>query len=583
MLIGVLAGAQPAAAARAAPPFSLEERAVAIASPALVFVDVGLRGYLRNRVSGQLVDEFPAVVHRWCSGFAVSGDGHVVAPTHCLLSHPDSLRGAAAFIVANAMIAGGRLAPAAKNAFIEQVKRSAEFTGAEPQSPPALASVTGQLFVATTDTERATAIQGRVVDSQPVDGGGVTLLKFDTTGLPVASLAPTAMSPDLQVVQVSFTTSDPEAQPATYIVRSRTARVTGSHGSSSPQRYRLDGDLGANSDGGMVIDTRGDVIGMITHDQALPGRPNDLLIGADHILSLLSNAGVGNELAPTDEVYRAGLDAYFGGYYSDAIARFESVLAQQPNNLPAQTYHAHATERLAIEGDPRSTFPAWTIIASVATIVVLLGVIAALLLRAWRSRARDRAYDDLSPLDEMGQYHAVAVRHPPISGAPISGPAGAPTSAPPDAPTAHTVPAGHAAQAVPAVPAWPLAVPGTAPDGVPTWAPPGVATSATPGATPATPAWTPPPTQADVAWAPRGPIDGTGVAAPGPAPGQATPPAAAAYPSTTPVAAWPAVTFWRDQSQDGNTVPPPGPAPSPIDPATGQPKAADDGQQPGSR
>ncbi len=51
--LGAVAAAVPfAAPAHAAPAYTLEERAVAIASPSLVFVEAHLTGYLRVRATG---------------------------------------------------------------------------------------------------------------------------------------------------------------------------------------------------------------------------------------------------------------------------------------------------------------------------------------------------------------------------------------------------------------------------------------------------------------------------------------------------------------------------------------------------
>src|SRR5262245_56936564 len=68
----------------AAPPYSLEERAAAIASPSLVFLTVRVEGYLRVRKTGALVNDAPVSVYRYCSAYGVSSAGHVATTTHCI-------------------------------------------------------------------------------------------------------------------------------------------------------------------------------------------------------------------------------------------------------------------------------------------------------------------------------------------------------------------------------------------------------------------------------------------------------------------------------------------------------------------
>jgi Trypsin-like peptidase domain len=568
-LLTVLAVTRLAAPAAAAPPHSPEERAAAIASPALVFLDIGLEGYLRNRSTGALVDDAPAVVHSQCSGFVVSEDGDVVTTTQCLQSRQDSLRGAAAFIVANNMIKAGKLASGKKTVFVDEIKRTADFTGKAKGTAPTVSTVTGQVIHATTDPDKATTISGRVVDAQPIESGDVALVKLDTKGLPVAKLAPTTLNPNTQIVMLGFTTPNPDADPANYAVQSRSGKIVSPYGTQSPRRYLLDGDLGVASRGGMVVDGNGNVVAMITADVTTTQRANNIGVDGARVADLLGKAGVSNELTSTDQAYRTGLDAYFGGRYTDAIKQFDTVIAAQPNNLPAQTYRAHATQRLAIEGDPTSSTDTWSLVFVAAAVVLAIVMVLVMLLRGRRLRKRERAMDQYEPY----------AGGPPISGGPTSGvpTSGLPTSsAPPLASPGWGVPSSPATGSpweVPIIPggmdystsvALPVAPPGPgvapepgAPNGqplVPTldqWAPP---------VTPPVPTldqWAPPVPTLDQ-WAP--PVT------PPPAPPVAAPPA-----PLTPeerLAAWPAVIIWRDSNAD-DPVPPPSPAPNlATDPST---------------
>jgi hypothetical protein len=370
--------------ASAAPPYTPEERAVAIASPSLVFLDVRLAGYLRIKATGALVEPSIVYVHSRCSGFVVSGDGHVVTTTHCLQPTADSQRGSAVSIVATDLVKANKLSAADKANFVTARAKDSVFTGVTANVSP-VSTLTGQLFAATTNAAAAASFTGRVVDSQPTSGDDLTLIQLDTSGLPVAKLTATPLNPDLSVVSIGFGS----APGSTFTPVSRPSTVLGRYGAASPLRYRLDGDLGSASSGGMVVDNDGQVVGMITADLHSTDHTNRLVAGTAQILSLLSNAGVHNDLSATDTTYRAGLDAYFGGRYREAITSLDAVLAAEPDNILARTYRQHASERLAIEGEPITGPTIWKIAAAAAAAGVLLGLIpvGVLALRRWRRRS----------------------------------------------------------------------------------------------------------------------------------------------------------------------------------------------------
>jgi hypothetical protein len=511
------------APAAAAPPYTLDERAVAITSPSLVFLEARLEGFMRIRATGALVEAAAVSVYSRCSGFVVGSEGYVVTTTHCLAPSPDSLRGSAAYIVANDLIRDKKLTQQQKADFIAQLMRTADLTGATPGSPP-VTTVSGQLFVGLPGQTDSTAITGQVVDSQPTAKGDVALVKLDKKGLPVAQLDDVTLNPDTHVATVGFGTSDPNAATVTYTTQSRGGKVVGKYGADSLPRYQLDGDIGPTSNGGMVVDGTGHVVGMINADMASKDRTNQLVTPTSRINEVLSNSGVRNTLAPTDEAYRAGLDAYFGGRYTDAIRQFDTVLAATPSHLPAQTYRKHATDRRAIEGDPTTNTGQWLLIAAGA--VLFIAVVAAILMfvRGRGRRTRER---------ELGRFVPAPVSGLPISGTPTSGMpiSGVPISG---VPISGVPISGTPISGVP--------VSGTPVSGVPVSG--GVAGG--PGPAELT------------AWAP----DTSGYVLP---PYQA--PAHPPYETTSAPAPdgnapdWPALAVWRAPHPDG-PVPPPGPAPN---------------------
>jgi hypothetical protein len=518
-LLGLVSTTFVTTPAAAVPPYTVEERAAAIASPALVLVDAAFEGYLRLRATGELVYNQPMSVHNRCTGIVVNADGNVITPTHCVSLRTDDLRVAATSVVADEMIRVGKLASADRESFLTNVRKNADFTGTTKDAPP-VASVSGQLFVAT-NTSSESMIKGKVVKSQASDKGDVTLIKLDAKGLPVAKLGKATFNAGDPLVFSAFTSQNPGATQATFTVDYKVQRIQSPYGTADPPTlFRHDGDLGPTWHGGMVLDNDGNVIGIITTDQSSTNRAPRLAQDTTPIFALLTETGVANEQTGLDRTYRDGLDDFYAGRYRDAIRSFDAVLAAQPNNAPAATFREQSKIRMAVEGDNSPLLSPLVLIGlGGLAVLVIAGLVVALIVRGRRLKVRER---------EVAQYEAylpisgVPVSGLPVSGLPVSGLpiSGVPTSGIPPASEVPTsgVPVSTGTPWVSNTGSWV----------VPVSTPPGYAVPDQTGApeyvTPASP--TTPPAEA--------PPDGA----------QDT------------SANWPAVTVWRTPEGDGSEPPP---------------------------
>ena len=461
----------------AIPAYSLEERGTAIASPSLVFLDFRFEGFLRTRATGQPVDPSPVVVFSRCSGFVVNPDGYVVTATHCM--KPPSLRTDAAAVLTDNLIRGGKLATADRSAFLGQVQQTADFTGASAGDAPKI-TVKAQLYSAVTDSDSAKTIAATVVDSQAAADGETTLVKLDRRGLPAVQLADAPLPANLAVVMLAF---GPASDTSTnfivnFTVRSQGATILGPYGNGTPPRSLLDRNIGPVSHGGMVADDGGNVLGMITADTTANDQSNKIVTPTSTIADLLEANQVKNTLAPMDQTYRAALDAYFGGRYTEAIKKLDSVLAAEPDNAVAQTYRQHASVRLAIEGDPSAGGNPLTLVLAIAGGVLLLALAAVVGLMVTRARRREREFMYFDPYGPP-QPAQISASPWPTSSAPTSGPAAitaaptvpisaVPASASPYAPQVSAPPGGyyyppppapHPDLTPPPPPAYPVVVP----------------------------------------------------------------------------------------------------------------------------
>src|SRR5690348_15980368 len=164
--------------AAAAPSYPVEDRAAALASPALVFLEFRLEGFLRTRATGALVEAAPVVVSSRCSGIMINPDGYAVTTTQCMRPNAEVLRGVAASTVADDLVRAGAVTAAQKSAYIALLTATADFTGASAAATPAI-TVTAQAYTAVTGSGSAKTITAKVVDFETASKGETTLVKLD--------------------------------------------------------------------------------------------------------------------------------------------------------------------------------------------------------------------------------------------------------------------------------------------------------------------------------------------------------------------------------------------------------------------
>ena len=330
--------------------------------PSLVYLEQISTGYLRDAATGRPLTPEPLVVRRRCSGVVVNPDGYVATTTVCV-------RPSDAIVLVNALyrygrdqVAAKRLAPDRLDAFVTAATPTSMFTGAAPGSRYAV-GLLAQTGVATPELVGDPAVPATVVGSQPPDAGNVALVRLGRTGLPAVELggsgAPAAI--------LGYARSP----NGTYAVRGRSVTVTGRTGTG---RLGLTGDVGPDSRGGAVVDATGRLVGLLDTDPSANGEPVHDVVDPSHLTRLLARHGVPNRLADVDRAYRTGLDAYFHGRYSAAVAGFSDVLRRDGTRTAAVTYRDRARDRLATEGNATPNAADWgryALSAALGTVIVV--------------------------------------------------------------------------------------------------------------------------------------------------------------------------------------------------------------------
>lgn len=460
----VLAPALPGATAWAAPSYTTEERAFAIAGPSLVYIESRASGFLRRKDSGEAVHPKAIVATTRCSGFGITDQGHVVTVTHCLQPSASQLRTLAAGVLATDLVESGQLTADKKDAYVKDLQSTTDFTGDTAGSAPSQ-KVYGQFFQATSSLTGDPALSAQVVKTVPVADGDVSLLKFSRY-VPVAELSPDQPSVGAQVYLAGFFSAGNKA----YTTQSKSAKVASRVGTAEPATFELDSEIGSASNGGMVLDSSGRVVGMINEKST--GDPSKRITSTQHIRNLLDGAKLSNTKSFIDDAYQHGLNDYFGGRYSAAITNFDDVTKTVPDHAQAVLYRKQAAERLAIEGDSKAAgMPTWMIVALAALGFGLAASLAFIVVLLVRRRRQPAVPDYLmyAPVSGM-PVSGMPISAMPVSGLPTSG---VPTSGAGYGQYVDYLSALRDEQHVTSDPAGPQPEPGTTGDAGPSvWGPP---------------------------------------------------------------------------------------------------------------
>jgi serine protease Do len=324
----------PAAPAAAKPAVTPAERAAAIAAPAMVNLEVTWVGWVRNKATGALVDDQSVTVTTHCGGFGVSTDGYLVTAGQCVDL-------ASVYTLFFQKIADRRVAQGA--ATVEQIPLvladlliNGTVVGQPLDTPPAR-TVTVRREVTPDDTLPATVVS----IAQPTTGD-IALLKVEKQNQPLVRLAdPADVVAGLELVTVEYPegSNRPTARAGS-IARTNPALIA----NAGPS----DGIPGAPA----LTVSGGEVAGVVSlHQSSLA---TDLLAPVSAIAAELEKNKVHNDLAPIDQHYRAGLDAYYDGRYTDAVESFDAVLAIVPSHVQAHAFRDKAQGLREAEGADRS-------------------------------------------------------------------------------------------------------------------------------------------------------------------------------------------------------------------------------------
>ncbi len=375
----LLCGAAPAAAAPASP----EERAAAIARPAVVFVEVGWHGWVRDPRTGEVfggTEGYRATTS--CSGVVVREDGQVLTAGHCV--DPGPLGGAGALIDA----AVAELAELGRvrdpGAAARELAEHAIVEGVRPDSDP-VRDVRVIRGVGTSDTPDTDVAPATVVDLVAPDEGDVALLEVPRDGLPALALADEDDRPaGTPILAIGFPASVGRATDTSTEPASKNGQISARRTLDGKPYYEISAAASQGMSGGPLVDMDGRVLGLVTAAPEGETQSFNLVTASTSALELLRANGITPGTSANDRNFNAGLARYFDGDHAEALEYFDAVLATTPDHRQAWEYRTRAEEHDG--GGPDVLV---VLIVACGGIAVLSAAAAVILLARGRRADRD--------------------------------------------------------------------------------------------------------------------------------------------------------------------------------------------------
>jgi serine protease Do len=331
-----------------AQPSSPEERAAAMARPAIVFITVNWHGWVRDKRTGEVFGGPEGYeVTTSCSGAVINPVGYVATASHCVHTGPDG-GGGALFDAAIAELATlGRIGDPrrAKNEFAEH----AVAEGAA-NDRPVDRQIQVERIVATSHGQTRDIAPATVEDLVTPADGDVAVLKIPRDQLPALETRADPPPVGTPILAIGYPGSSAKAVDQSLEPSNKNGQISAHRTQQGRPFYEFSAAATHGMSGGPVVDTQGRIVGLIS--QGSPGETQSFNFAAasSTLTDVLRRKAIAVELGAHDRDFRRGLDEYFAGDLDAAIEFFDAVLAAVPSHPQAAQYRRLAIEQGGVAG-----------------------------------------------------------------------------------------------------------------------------------------------------------------------------------------------------------------------------------------
>jgi serine protease Do len=354
----------------AQPHDSPEARAAAVIKPAIVYIEAKFSGWVIDENGDALNNGNPFDIVALCTGFAVKSDGYIGTAGHCV--DADFQRGAIIRFAAEGLAAHrGQTV----DQLVEFGTANWVVEGKEKGSLPereVLVSGAGQRGV---DVK---PLPARVLDFRPLGEGDVALLKVELANkiVPAAELSSVA-EPQVgdPILSVGYPASTEKVTDFSLDPTVKSGTVSAKETWETQPIFQVSAPMTQGMSGGPTVDLQGRVIGLNSFSPVGEEQAFNYIAPVQGFKELLARNGVEPGLSPADKAFRAGLNSYFGGKYSDAIQNFDKALELSPQYPGAFDLRTDAARLLAESGDTggSSGVKPWMVVAGFLAIAAVIG------------------------------------------------------------------------------------------------------------------------------------------------------------------------------------------------------------------
>lgn len=151
--------------------------------------------------------------------------------------------------------------------------------------------------------------------------------------------------------------------------------------------------------GGPVLNSDGYVIGILTFGTS--GGPH-WAMASRTIMEFVRKAGVANEESLADKAYKTGLEFYWQGYYSKAVAKLEEVKRLYPKHSEAESLIADCQNHIG-KGEDRHYWPDYYAYMIAAFVSILIISVAAFIVWKRRKSAQAELQTDEGKQNQAGE------------------------------------------------------------------------------------------------------------------------------------------------------------------------------------
>lgn len=113
---------------------------------------------------------------------------------------------------------------------------------------------------------------------------------------------------------------------------------------------QIDAAATHGNSGGPVINEKGEIIGLLTFRgdtvNGVEVQGFNFAVPVNTVKEFVNQAGAKNKSGRTDKLYKEGLELYWGGYYKNALEKFEAVARIYPNHSEVKKYIADSQNQI---------------------------------------------------------------------------------------------------------------------------------------------------------------------------------------------------------------------------------------------